>query len=732
MADVVRLITIRGKAEGVVEATAALNKLVDAQGNVVTVSEKSTKATSDLDKMTEQYRRRLEDGYRQNQQFNKVQSDLTMLKNAGRISGDQYNSMLEKEAIRLGQTSVLSNAFRQSLSGVQGQLIALASGAGPVGTFLAAIPGWGLAAAIGIGAAEKAFGMASSAAHEFAQKARELRDMADNTGLSVNQLKALDEIGTKVGLSADRVGSVFERVTLGMEDFQKRTGGAYEKVFQLNNGLAVQLSGARTTAEFVRLLAQAYDGLTKAQQNSLSTALVGKRMGFDLTREISGINAAGGVSALSPRNYIDPEKLERIVQLDIEIEESTKRMKNAFVSLFASDVLSAEKHFLDVLTDIMNAFKEPPGWLKWVVSYLPDAGATKKWVPRVDVNGYTQESIPLPTARPAAAGRGADPHAAEAAYNDLKRWMSLLGPAATSEEELKLKTALLDAENEKLGGGYGNLVQRAKQYYEVQRAGADLQIRISAGIATVEQLRSQKESELNQQLKGLGISEAERRVIIQQNTVATQKYIEEVERRMAVERAALPGLKSLELETANVRTQADQFGVTSLNNLSSGLADITMGTKTAGQGFRDLGNVVLRALEEMLIKMTVVRAAAMGLQYAFGAIGITMPGVGGIGGGSGGGGGAGSGGGAGGMIATGGGAGAMIAGGGGGGKGGGINIVVNNNHSGAQVGVEQSRNSAGGLDIQFIVDHAVSAGIASGKHDGAMKARYGTQVRPRG
>ncbi|MDB5618470.1 hypothetical protein [Tardiphaga sp.] len=53
-------------------------------------------------------------------------------------------------------------------------------------------------------------------------------------------------------------------------------------------------------------------------------------------------------------------------------------------------------------------------------------------------------------------------------------------------------------------------------------------------------------------------------------------------------------------------------------NLTTGLTDIFDGTKSVGQGFSDMSKVVVRALEEMIIKMYVVQPIMRSLQGALG------------------------------------------------------------------------------------------------------------------
>lgn len=56
-------------------------------------------------------------------------------------------------------------------------------------------------------------------------------------------------------------------------------------------------------------------------------------------------------------------------------------------------------------------------------------------------------------------------------------------------------------------------------------------------------------------------------------------------------------------------------------SLTTGLADIVDGTKSVGQGFADMGKLVIRAIEEMIIKITIIQPLMRGLQGAMGGLG---------------------------------------------------------------------------------------------------------------
>jgi hypothetical protein len=64
------------------------------------------------------------------------------------------------------------------------------------------------------------------------------------------------------------------------------------------------------------------------------------------------------------------------------------------------------------------------------------------------------------------------------------------------------------------------------------------------------------------------------------------------------------------VDTRNFVKNFDQAAITSLNNFGSALTDIATGTVTAAEGFRNLGIQVIKAITDMLIKMTSSQAPA--------------------------------------------------------------------------------------------------------------------------
>lgn len=80
------------------------------------------------------------------------------------------------------------------------------------------------------------------------------------------------------------------------------------------------------------------------------------------------------------------------------------------------------------------------------------------------------------------------------------------------------------------------------------------------------------------------------------------------------------------VEAQGIRVNNAMRGLSSSleSSLVSGLADITTGSKSASQGFQDMSKAIIRAIEEMIIKITIIQPLMRSLQMAFGSFGGGM------------------------------------------------------------------------------------------------------------
>lgn len=100
-------------------------------------------------------------------------------------------------------------------------------------------------------------------------------------------------------------------------------------------------------------------------------------------------------------------------------------------------------------------------------------------------------------------------------------------------------------------------------------------------------------------------------------------------------------LGSVEAQAIRTNSAYKQLGSTIENDLTSGLTDLISGSKTAGQAFSDMSNMIVKAIEQMIIKVTIVEPLLRSLQSLIGGGGggfgiASFLGLGGSGGASGG------------------------------------------------------------------------------------------------
>lgn len=78
------------------------------------------------------------------------------------------------------------------------------------------------------------------------------------------------------------------------------------------------------------------------------------------------------------------------------------------------------------------------------------------------------------------------------------------------------------------------------------------------------------------------------------------------------------------VEAAGLRTNAALSGLSSTvsGQLVTGITDIVDGTKSVGQGFQDMSKLVIRAIEEMIIKIAIIQPMMQALQLGANSLGL--------------------------------------------------------------------------------------------------------------
>jgi hypothetical protein len=349
--NVIRTITIKGTSEGIDKVTGDLNKLATAQQNVAVVSEQSAKRVLSLEDAWRRQTLRLDEAARSQANLARETKVADQALQQGIATQQQHALRIDQINQKYGQATIAQKAFSTATSGVSGQLVAMAAGAGPVGVFLAALGPWGVAAAVGLSLVEAAFDKVSEGAKRFGDKAIELKKFADVTGLSVTEIKGLTKAGADLGVGSDEIKTSIEHFSVGLAEAHKATGDLYTKVRELNPALAEQLVNAENGAEAFDILAKAMKGTTdEAQRNALARAAFG-RGGLETGQVAMETVDKGGVKQMG-------DEVARTTNLTKELIGQAARLRAENIQLEKSNAAATDAAYA------LPALERQNQWLK--------------------------------------------------------------------------------------------------------------------------------------------------------------------------------------------------------------------------------------------------------------------------------------------------------------------------------------------------------------------------------
>lgn len=348
---------LRARTEGVAATTAAAQQLGAATDSLATKTETVTKSQVSAATALDRLQRQLDTSYKSAKQFEQAQRDLDRAQQQGLLSLTSHATLLAKATQQYGQASAASRAFQTVTSGVSGQLIALSAGAGPVGTFLSALGPWGLAAAVGIGALSAALNYAIEQANKAGEKAIALRQFSDVTGLTVGQIKALNQAGAQLGIDSDSVAGSMEKLATNLDQARNAQGALYDAVRRVDGGLADQLRTSRDFPAALSIISQAWVQ-AGASQAAFSKSALGKGGVID-GLILGSIAAAGGIEGLEKRfqslaNVTD-DAVGKLAKLKIENTELQKQIDGISNNWYATSVLEKQNEVLRLQRDITLA-----------------------------------------------------------------------------------------------------------------------------------------------------------------------------------------------------------------------------------------------------------------------------------------------------------------------------------------------------------------------------------------
>ncbi len=199
---------------------------------------------------------------------------------------------------RYDQVANSQKAMAVITNDLNGRVQAAAGSFGTLGNALTVLGPGGLAVAAVIGTVIAVFNSASNAAHALADKAKELREFSEATGLSTTQFQALRSEAGKFGIDSETLASGLQKFTSGFQQLRLGQGDLLTQINRINPALASQMQTAQDAATAFTLFGRAVSQTDNIfQRNALLKAGLGKGSAvfgafFDTAPDVNALTTA--------------------------------------------------------------------------------------------------------------------------------------------------------------------------------------------------------------------------------------------------------------------------------------------------------------------------------------------------------------------------------------------------------------------------------------------------------
>lgn len=550
--DTIRRITIRAIVQGVKEATQQLFGLKGAQEAVAQTSEKTSRAQLSVANALDRQRRSLDSAYRAQQDFSKSQQTFDRALQQGLINQQEHARLLDlarkrQEEVANG-TDRTNNAMQRLGNTLTRRFIfaALINEMRDLITYLLRVPS--LLAAVS--------------------------DSARRLNVNPQQLQAYAAAAGDKGIDLKQFSAGAQAMASALNEAKTSANDLY-KLMALNGGQAKSFEEALLrVADMVknaRTEQDKFNILQRANLPSTSEWVKFMEQGADAIKraaaEHRNLAANDGVLRIAEQANGLWDKIVNKVQIYARFAAGAMMQGPAIISqLFATGRLAPPR--------------EPTG------------GVTVRY------NAGTRDT---PTGRPTV-----DPKVLETQLNNERQRIGLLGEIATVSDQVRSKQIELNIASL---NGVNITKEQRNAVLELVRIRAEEQetaIRLANGAATAMEMRLTKERELNLLVRRGILTQEQANASMQ----AYARTIEETMRRQEVFKAALPNLKQLELDARNFRQGLDDLSTNTLTSFGNAITDGITRTRTWGDAFRNFGLVAVRAITDLIVKMTILAPLA--------------------------------------------------------------------------------------------------------------------------
>lgn len=552
-------------------------------------------------------------------QVSKFQKDMDA---ANGIATKTINEIQNRFAAAGG---VIASRFGSEIQGAASRL-------GTIGAAMSALGPIGLVAAAGIGALALAFDFVTEKTEIFVEKAKNLKNMAEDTGLTVTQLRLLIEASKKVGVETEEAEKFIKRLAISLTELKDKgaEAGVFGALLKIDSGLVRDISSTKELADQIDILAKAFRGLTDQGQRLALLRTIGGRGSLGVGRLLDTIADQGGLAKLDEEakalgKTLDKEVIDKLVEQARRIEEIKKKTDGIYGKLYAKETLDAQeasaKFWLEIAQNVERTARAAPtvgGLFNQMGEILGDQKVTndiadtrnrdieakllehgRRRLEEIEKARTGQVSgVPVPASRPESA-----PVSAAVELGLMRKWTSIMGDAITPTEALRQKILELNVAQEQAPGEVtAERRARAEKAFRDAQSAAALATRESLGIAREDEIVKQKLIELeDKRAKGMVRSAEEiataEKIIAREAKASTEAQL--------IRQSQTPEFTRNMLEAANAMKQFDQIVSGSLNSTADAFADVVTGTKNLKDAVHDLINSLSRDLARSAFKSLV-------------------------------------------------------------------------------------------------------------------------------
>ena len=531
-------------------------------------------------------------------------------------------------------------------------------------------------AVTGIVGVFKLMGYATELAKERIEEFNETAEKAAKANVSTDFFQRFTKSGEQLKLTIEEVTEALNRFASASKDRLGGSGLAQEIAklqgygnFDGNSGVAALAGSSDTEARLratVQLIKEAFETGQRLAGLDIAEKAFGSKLADNLRQDATYLDQMlQTADKMSAAKIISDEQVGQAINLKNRLEEAEKVLAERFKPI-QDDLakLGVQYHqswveLVELMADAVGKANSLYDAIKSIPGLLADAGSASFWTKLTDAT----EALGL-NSRPEGLIKAGEPGFADpagfaalrsglsnpnAVRQAMQQATSVQGavrgdtskgppPAKAIEEaadaydraveSIGKHTARLQADAQAVGLGTGALEEfraRSQLTTAAIQAGIPITAEMSKKIEDLARAAGVAGDQLAKARVNSEITFGSRTALLSQDDVAIAMqlrgiYGNDIPAALASSQAAALRMNDATREIAS----------TISSNLSSGLADVFDGTKSASQGFQDFAKVAVRAIEETIIKLAIVAPLMRSLQSGIGGLfgGGELPGFG--------------------------------------------------------------------------------------------------------